>query len=266
MTLRKKSNYAAPVIGYLLVILVNIAANALPIAGQRTGDVSAKYASLFTPAGYTFSIWGAIYLALGCYVVYQALPAQRADVTMARIATLFSLSCVLNAAWLFAWHYELIAVSLLLMVVLLATLVRIYRTLDIHEDLMPSAARLCVNLPFGLYTAWITVATIANASAMQAALVWNDKGMSGVDWTLLKMALAGAAGAAVITLRRDIIFGIVIAWAAFGIASAQSESKSVGGAATTVGVLMIMLCLFEFARATHNTLQGRRIWKSTSGR
>lgn len=255
MTQRKVSNRVAPVVAYVLVITVNFAANALPLGGQQTGDVSDKYASLFTPAGYTFAIWGLIYLALAGYVVYQALPAQRANASLATISSLFSLSCGFNAAWLFAWHYELIGVSLLLMLALLWVLVTIYRGLDVNDDLRPHATRLLVNTPFSLYTAWISVATIANASAMQAALMWNDAGISGVDWTLLKLALAGAIGAAIISLRRDFVFGIVIAWAAFGIASGQLDVPAVSGSATTIGALLILLCLLEFARRARRSLQ-----------
>ncbi len=255
MTQRTAANRAGPIISYIIVIAVNFAANAVPIGGQRTGDVSAKYASLFTPAGYTFSIWGVIYLALGCYVVYQALPAQQGNAVLARIGTMFNLSCLFNVAWLFTWHYELLAVALLLMIVLLLILVRIYRGFEIYENLRPDSERLFVHLPFSLYTAWICVAAIANASAMQTALVWNDIGMSAASWTLLKLSLAGCVGAAVILLRRDVIFGIVIVWASFGIANGQTGTAGVSGGATAIGALTGLLCLFELVREARSSLR-----------
>jgi hypothetical protein len=48
-------------ITFALVLTVNALANILPINGLTTGEVSDSYINLFTPAGFTFSIWGLIY-------------------------------------------------------------------------------------------------------------------------------------------------------------------------------------------------------------
>jgi hypothetical protein len=53
------------------VLVTNALANALPIAGRTTGEVSDMYPNLFTPAGITFSIWGVLYLGLLIFVVLQ---------------------------------------------------------------------------------------------------------------------------------------------------------------------------------------------------
>jgi hypothetical protein len=245
---RKASNWIGAIVAYVAVIAVNAAANVLPIAGVRTGDVSDKYSSLFTPAGYTFGIWGVIYLLLACFVVYQALPAQRCNQSLERISRLFIWSCVANALWIFFWHYELIMVSLLLMIALLALLVLIYRSLEFGNDSTSIGERVFINLPFAMYTGWISVATIANISAMQAALQWNDKGLGAIDWTLLKLAVAGAIGSAIVVRNRDFVFALVVAWAAFGIASGQASTRMVAGAAVTVGGVAVLLSIYELAR------------------
>ncbi|MGW8181226.1 MAG: hypothetical protein ACWGQW_21050 [bacterium] len=61
----------ANIIGFLTVIIVNGAANALPLNGETTAEVSDRYGNLFTPAGYVFAIWGAIYLLLAAFTYYQ---------------------------------------------------------------------------------------------------------------------------------------------------------------------------------------------------
>ena len=248
MTERNKGNWAGPIVAFAVVIGVNAAANLVPIAGVRTGDVSDKYSSLFTPAGYTFGIWGMIYLALAGYVVYQAMPAQRGNAMLATISRLFVWSCAANALWLFSWHYELIAVSLLLMLALLVLLVRIYRQLKFDNDSTAIGERLFINLPFALYTAWISVATIANISAMQSALGWNDRWASGSDWTLMKIAIAGAIAAAVTVRNRDFVFALVVAWAAIGIANGQAGAPEVAGAATAIGGVALLLAAYELVR------------------
>ena len=62
---------ALNVLGFALVLTLNTLANALPINGMNTGEVSALYPNLFVPAGFTFSIWGIIYLLLLGFVIFQ---------------------------------------------------------------------------------------------------------------------------------------------------------------------------------------------------
>ena len=65
------------VVTTLLTITVNVLANALPINGQGTGEISDRFAIYFVPEGYVFSIWGIIYLGLIAFVLYQLLPGQK---------------------------------------------------------------------------------------------------------------------------------------------------------------------------------------------
>ena len=45
-------------LGLVAVLTVNYLANALPINGKTTGELSDAYPNVFVPAGLTFSIWG----------------------------------------------------------------------------------------------------------------------------------------------------------------------------------------------------------------
>ena len=55
---RSIADWGGNILAFVLVIVVNGMANGIPLGGQTTGEISAKYPSLFTPAGYVFSIWG----------------------------------------------------------------------------------------------------------------------------------------------------------------------------------------------------------------
>lgn len=231
---RDIKDWVGNIVAFVAVVLVNGLAAGLPIAGQTPAEVSAKYPSLFTPAGFTFSIWGLIYLTLAVFIVYQALPAQRSNDTIARIGTWFKLNCLANVLWLFAWHYEFLVVSLILMFVILGTLVQIFRSIDTSSNIL-------IKLPFSLYTGWITVATIANVSILQTALDLNNVGLDAIQWTWVKLALAGAIGAIVISRTRNVIYVAVIAWAAFGIFSKQTATPEVAGAAITLSMLAVLL-------------------------
>jgi hypothetical protein len=148
------------------MLVVNALANALPLNGKNTGEISDSYPVLFTPAGYVFSIWGLIYIALIGFAVFQALPGQKTNPRINRIGGWFALSNILNMAWLFAWHWEVLWLSVVFMLGLLASLLVIYTRLEIgvHARTSPLEQAL-VDFPFSLYLGWISVATIANLSA-----------------------------------------------------------------------------------------------------
>ena len=117
---------------------------------------------------------------------------------------------------------------------LLYTLAKIFRRLGSEDSWL-------VRFPFSLYTGWITVATIANISVLQTGLGWNDLVLPEVPWTWLKLAVAGAIGATVVARTRNIVYVLVIAWAAFGIFNKQAATPEVAGAAITLSILAVLL-------------------------
>ena len=91
---------------FVLMIVVNALANALPLNGLSTGAVSALYPNAFVPAGYVFSIWSLIYLLLAVFTVTRFFRSERARPETPRVNLLFGLSCLANAAWIFAGSVE----------------------------------------------------------------------------------------------------------------------------------------------------------------
>jgi len=245
---RSLSDWGGNLVAFAIVILSNALSNALPINDQTMPEISAKYPSLFTPAGFTFSIWGVIYLALLIFVLWQALPAQRANQKIAGISKYFQINCLMNALWIVVWHYDLLALSLLVMLVILATLILIYRELIPSIDTAPFVEHLVLYMPFSLYVGWISLATIANASALQTGNGWDSVWLTAVQWTLVKLAIAGAVGATMILRHRDVPFALVVAWAAYGISVMQSATPEVAGAATTLSLLALILVAMDGAR------------------
>ena len=85
-----------------------------------TGEISDRFAIYFVPAGYVFAIWGVIYLGMIAYTVYQALPAQRDNPLLNKIAPAYWIGNLSNIAWIFLWHYEFFPLTLVAMLTLLA--------------------------------------------------------------------------------------------------------------------------------------------------
>ena len=247
MTTRSISDWGGNIAAFMLVIVFNFLSNALPFNDQSQTEIAAKYPSLFTPAGFTFSIWGLIYLALLAFVVYQAMPSQRQNALIASLGVPFKINCVGNALWLVAWHYDQLVLALLIMLIILVTLIIIYRRLLAELSSAGFLQHLVLYMPFSLYTSWISVATIANASILQTAYGWDNAGITAVNWTLLKLAAAGAIGATVVLKTRDPVFVLVTAWAAYGIAARQAATPAIAGAATMLAMLALLLAMREAA-------------------
>ncbi len=244
---REFSDWGGNILAFAVVLATNVLSNALPFNDQNQAEIAAKYSSLFTPAGFTFSIWGIIYLALLVFVIYQALPSQRENEPIARLSVPFKVNCAANAAWLYVWHHDLIFLSLVIMFVILATLVVIYRQLLGRIDSASNIEKIAVFLPFSLYTSWITVATIANASILQNAMGWDAILINPVSWALLKLGLAGAIAATVVLRAGDVVFVLVVAWACYGISVAQAPTPAVAGAATLLSIIALLLAVQEGA-------------------
>ncbi|MBT8421735.1 MAG: tryptophan-rich sensory protein [Gammaproteobacteria bacterium] len=249
---RDFKDWGGNILALVAVVLVNAIATGLPLGGVTTGEVSARYESTFTPAGYAFAIWGLIYVALFAFVLYQAGSGNRNDEQLARISRPWQLSCLFNVVWIFFWHYDFLLLSMLAMLGLLLSLVTIYRELGIAVTPAPLGRKLFVHVPFSIYTGWICVATIANLSAVQVGTGWESLIFDAETWTLLKLGVAGAIGATLICRRRDIAATLVVAWAAWAISVKQAGVPAVAGAAQTLTYIALLLVAFEIVRLTAN--------------
>ena len=208
------------IIGFLGTIVVNVLANALPINNKTTGELSDQYPNLFVPAGFTFSIWGLIYILLAIFVVYGMISAIKADTKRSSVTgtgILFFLTCIANIGWIFAWHYQLLPLSMLLMMLLLACLIAIYLRLSIGKSDAAKKEKYLVHLPFSVYLGWITIATIANTTALLVDLGWNRFGLSEPFWTVVVIIIGIAISLTILFYRKDIFYCLVVDWALFGI-------------------------------------------------
>jgi hypothetical protein len=197
------------------------------IGGRNTADVSNANSTLITPAGYVFAIWGVIYVLLGVFVVYQALPSQKGKDYLNRISWLFILSSIVNVAWLFMWQYEYLSLSVLLIFALLVTLIAIYVRLGIGKSNVIMREKLAVHLPFSVYLGWITVASIADVAATLVSYNWDGFGINPSTWAILVVAVALAITMLMLATRKDLAYALVIIWALVGIGVNHSGNQTV---------------------------------------
>jgi hypothetical protein len=232
----------------LAVIAVNMVANLLPLGGRTTGEVSAMFPSLFTPAPYAFSIWALIYLGLAVYVAYQLLPPGRGNPAVLRIGPLFAISCLLNIAWLFAWHFLQLGLSVIIIVALLLTLVLIYLRIRVRGHQPSGLEKLALRIPLSIYLGWISVATIANIASWLNSLGWSGWGISPAGWALLLLLLGALLGALALLRRNDMVFSLVIIWALAAIAVEQ-QTPLVRFGAIIAALLLLALLTYRLFHA-----------------
>jgi len=234
-TLRQLVN----VISLIVALTVNGLANALPLNGRMTGEISDSFPVYFVPAGYVFAIWGVIYIGLVAFGIYQALPSQRENPRLRSLGYWFALSCLANSVWIFFWHYLLFPLTLIAMLILLVSLIVIYQRLRIGQASVNTVERWTVNIPFSVYLGWITVATIANVTDLLEYWKWNGFGLSGPLWAVILLAVAVAVAYLIAQMRRDVAYLLVLVWAFIGIAVKQAGTPVVGVSAWVATALVV---------------------------
>jgi hypothetical protein len=229
---------------YVAMVVVNFLANSLPINDRSTGDISGAYPNLFAPAGFTFSIWGLIYLLLGGYVVYQFTKSgQKKEELLKKLNPLFIVSSLANIAWIFAWHYDYIGLSVLIMLVLLMSLIKIADIL--RGEQLTSREKLFISIPFSVYFGWITVASIANITVFLVSIGWSGFGIAGFVWTSIILIVGALIG--ILRMRKDknIAYGLVLIWEYFGILFKHISSRGFDGQYPSV-IITVIVCLVLF--------------------
>lgn len=203
---------------FILMVGVNGLANALPINGITTGELSDLYPNLFTPVGLTFSIWGVIYVLLGIYTGYQFFRSDKSNEknnSFNKINKLFVINAILNALWIVMWHYGFVFVSLIIMIGLLVTLIKIAAI--INNSKFDTNEKLITKAPFGVYFGWITIATIANVTVFLVDINWNGFGIPDYLWMIV-ILITGVVIATLRTLKdKNIFYALVPVWAYIGI-------------------------------------------------
>ncbi len=229
---------------YVAMVVVNFLANSLPINNRSTGDISDAYINLFAPTGLTFSIWGLIYLLLGGYVVYQFITKnEKVERLSKKINPLFIATSLANILWIFAWHYDYIGVSVLIMASLLFFLIKIADILRTEQ--FTWLEKLFISAPFSIYFGWITVATIANITVFLVSINWNGFGIADYIWTSIILLIGALIGILRMHRDRNIAYGLVLVWAYLGILLKHTSADGFDGQYQSI-ITTVVMCMVLF--------------------
>ncbi len=225
----------AEVVAVWIAYFFTIIGNAIIEGGQVGGTTSATVAygvfTWFTPAGYVFAIWSLVYVALIFWLVAFTRQAPMRSKRLSTTAILFIASSVLNVLWLALWHFELVALSFIVILAEWAVLAALY------FNVRQTAKTASGWVPISIYTAWVTVATLANMAILITRLL--DGGVAFFNGLSVIALTAGVLVLGYVMKRsyNDVVFPLVFLWALIGVGIHVAEVS------WFVATIVFLLCI-----------------------
>ncbi len=259
---RTGNDIARQVISLVLIVVGTVLANilGLAMAGTDTGDIansSFNNTVFFFPATYVFTtLWPVIYLGIVGLAIHQALPSQATNPRYRAGVLMLGINLVLNAAWVAIFGARLFGWSLLAIVPILVTAVIANAWLRAGRSPDAPLPEKILKIAVSIYTAWLTIATIANVAAALAAAGWDGFGIAYETWAIIISIIGIGLGSALTLVFRDPVFPIVYAYAYVGIVVRQWDQvrpvaiTALVGAALFVGVFVLAASIKARSRTT----------------
>ena len=219
-------------------IVFNVLAAMGYVNGVTPAEISNKYPTGITPAGYAFSIWSLIYFGLSVFSIYQLLAVNLEK--FGSIRTLYIASCVLNCAWIYSWHNDWIGACLILIFALAVLLIMIAAK---FRNTVTTTETFLVKGTFGLYAGWVTVASLVNLAVY---FRYIDSPLASSNVVAVMIVVIATAAAIIATrLAENHFYAFAVAWALTAIAVKQSGNTAIV-VACAFGVIISLLMAISF--------------------
>lgn len=221
--MKRISLLLANTITLIFALMMNSLQGSQLFNGTTVGEISAKYDTLFTPAGYAFAVWGVIYLMLIAFVAYQWFSwfKQKEDTKLKQTGWWFALGNLANGFWIVAWLNEQLGLSVLLILVLLFSLIKLTIRLRLETWDAPVRIIAFVWWPICIYIGWIIVASVANISVFLVSIGWQGGFISPKIWSVILIITATLIYLILIKARNMREAAAVGIWALVAIAVKQ---------------------------------------------
>jgi benzodiazapine receptor len=222
------------------MIVFNWLAAAGRLGGVTPAEISDRYPTLVTPAGYAFSIWSLIFLGLTAFSIYQLLPANIAR--FRSIRSLYITTCALNSGWIYFWLGGRIAICMALIAALALVLFAInFQLKEAHG----TGDFWAVKAPFSIYFGWVTAAAFVNFAILLAYMNFEFSTSAATGIAVALILFAALLGVVVRFRLSSYLYPLAIAWALTAIAVRQSGQTLVVVAAAvgTIACLLATLSL-----------------------
>ncbi|MEB3232801.1 MAG: TspO/MBR family protein, partial [Leptolyngbyaceae bacterium] len=230
---------------------VNSLSNFYPPGGQNVGEIANTIFQevQIIPANYAFIIWGLIYLGLMAYGVYQIQPSQRQDHRIRQTSRHLITACIIQIGWIYLFTLKYFWFSVVAMLGILAALIFAYQSLGIGRVAATRRRRWLAQIPFSIYLAWISVATVVNVAS---ALFYTGLQPSSPTWTVIMLLVGGALAGGMMWRYQDTAFALVFVWAYGAIAISQQANLTIVITALSVAIGLIFYVVFSTVTRTRS--------------
>lgn len=227
----------------LLAIATNVIFNFLSItlfSHPSVEEVISSFPILFSPSGYTFSIWIVHFLFIS-YTIFQ-VSSKNLQSGFDKIATPLIISNIFELTWQYAFIQGRLNIGMMFLTGMLISAGCLY--VIAQKELEKTNASAFWKVPFKLYLAWTSVITISAVSSWLNSIGWDMNGFSESTWTISMIVFTAALGILMAFGRQDNIFSLVMAWVNISIGLKFSQSSSeISFTALAIGIFLIWCTL-----------------------
>merc|ERR1719502_88341 len=195
------------------------------------------------PIGWAFAIWGIIFLTLGLFTGYQALPAKYGgglDCPLVASIRVHVLAFeAFNSVWnfLFGWEQywmallDIVLYAIVLWLTIRRLAINYFRPIEGKTFWESIRTKLFVATPISIQTAWVTVATALNVqvNALEEGWMPSPSFSIGCCWTAVAVGLT-----LTVFPHADLPYALATIWALGGIISNQSPDTSTFGCVSRI--------------------------------
>ncbi|KAB1065634.1 tryptophan-rich sensory protein [Salibacter halophilus] len=220
----KRITQVLALITFIGTLYVNYLSNTGEINNETMASVSRQYFTLFTPAGYAFSIWGMIYLGQALFLIKMCADIFKTNdenELPQKFGFYFIAINLLNTIWVFMWLNHYTGLSVIVMFLLLICLLAILFIEQINTSKAPLKQYIFVRWPFSLYLGWIIAASIANTAAYLIKIGYSGAPLSMTIWTYVMIAVALIVYLFMLWKRNTDVLALVGIWALVAIGVAR---------------------------------------------
>ena len=216
---------------------------------SATSTVSEAYRSPVTPAGFSFYIWGLIYLGCLAIAAYQLLPGQHARRVHRRTGWWLAGGFLANAFSVLIFGTRVIWLAQILLVILVVCLVFAARGFLVVGPASSAAEEILLRLPVMIYLGWATLVTAAGF-----ATTFRSWGMSASARWVNEIGVVLVLSATIMSLfvlsRLVAVIGFLLTacWALLAVALA-THSNSVRLASVLAILIMIAVVIGRALRS-----------------
>lgn len=174
-----------------ITLFANYYSTAFAEEGQSVGEISDRFSTLITPAGYAFAIWGIIYLALLLFVGFQWYQyLTKKEDQLREIGIWFLVSNLANTLWIMSWTSLMIDTSVIVIFLLLLSLIQL--TVRLRLEIWDAPVRIIMFVwwPLVIYLGWIILASVVNVAAWLVSTGWDGGIFSPDTWTVVMLLAA----------------------------------------------------------------------------